>query len=161
MKSTIKKVLKEVLNDYYGLVDHTWHIDFKNEEESIEGQKWLFKNGFRWSMGNYDIIRGRRSVQSIWQDNVDARTFTGGDYWPYSESLRVTKKERLEKPIHIIWSDFRDVLDIDFDVTSGLFDSLNESSSSQSKPEIGDYLYAKHDLFLYSSGEKYVWKSVV
>lgn len=140
MKSAIKKVLKEELNDYYGLVGHTWHIDFKNEEESIEGQKWLFKNGFRWPERDYNIIKGRRSVQSIWQDNVDARTFTGSDSWPYSESLRVTKQKGLEKPIHIIWSDFRNILDLDFDATSRLFDSLNESEEDEIENHDYDFL---------------------
>jgi hypothetical protein len=50
---------------------------------------------------------------------------------------------------------------MDFDMTSGLFDSLNESDNSKSEPKIGDYLYAKHDLFLYPSGEKYISKDEV
>jgi hypothetical protein len=99
---------KNAVNNYDGLKGKSWHIDFDTDEDFIEIQKWLFKQGFKWGEKGTKIEKttGMKSIQSIWQDNVDNQTLTRSNRWPYKDSLGVSLRENLGKPIHIIWSDF-------------------------------------------------------
>jgi len=99
---------KDVINGYDGLKGKPWHIDFDTDEDFIEIQKWLFKQGFRWGEQGTKIekTKGIRSIQSIWPENIEDQTLTRSASWPYHDSLGVSVSNKLGKPIHIIWSDF-------------------------------------------------------
>jgi len=99
---------KNAVNEYDGLKGRPWHIDFDTDEDFIEIQKWLFAQGFSWAGKGTQVeeIKGIRSIQSVWRDNVNNQTMTRSDSWPYGNSLVTAKHEGAGTPIHIIWSDF-------------------------------------------------------
>jgi len=118
MKGLIVKILKEQEDDFEWVRDIVnrpqlpslkgipWHIDLRNEEENEQAQKFLFSNGIIWSSGYHKIIDNKRSLQSIWPEDVKSGRFTGSDSCTYGESKRITQNNNLPDPLHIIWYDY-------------------------------------------------------
>lgn len=130
MSIIVKPNIIELITNPDYLNGKAWHMDVDNDEQGMEAQKWLFRAGFTWPNGEKDLEPNRANLQSIWLDNVEEKTFTGGvsnepsHRWDVNASLRVCEGEGFEE-LYVF--EFNDIIENTPD-THDMFNQLYEST---------------------------------
>lgn len=116
-----------------------WHMVLNNNEEGERAQEWLFSKGFKWANGGNHIEKDRISLQSIWEDNIVNRTFTGSNFerknfWGVEQSFTVVNRYRYYDKLYVFnFSDIERYLKNVLD-TEKMFNDLYENQNLFSHP---------------------------